>query len=116
HACGTLVKLLAVLGRPPHVEIAFSVVLAALIVEAVRDLMTDHSPHSAVVDGIVSLEVEEGRLENSGRERDLIVRAGIRSVDGRRRESPTGLVSWLADVLCVAGDLECLRPANVFGV
>src|SRR5437868_4799775 len=61
HACGTLVKLLAVLGRPPHVEIAFSVILTALIVETVRDLVTDHRSHSSVVNGIVSLEVEEGR-------------------------------------------------------
>ena len=69
---GTLFKFRAVLGRPPIDLVSFGVVLAALVVETMRNLVADHSTHSAVVDGIVRLKVKERRLKDSGWECDVV--------------------------------------------
>jgi hypothetical protein len=42
HAVGAFVEFLAVFGRPPHFQIAFGVILAAAVVETVRDFVTDN--------------------------------------------------------------------------
>src|SRR5262249_49321416 len=83
NAGGSFLKLCSVLGRPPHIEVAFSIVLAALIVETMRDLMPDDRAHSAVVDRIVSREVKEWRLEDAGRKRNIVIGRRILRIDGR---------------------------------
>src|SRR5437773_10221556 len=87
-ARGPLVKILPVLGRPPRIEIAFGVILAALVVEAVRDLVTDDGSHSAVINGVVRCKIIVWRLQNAGRECDVIARRRILRVDGWRSKSP----------------------------
>ena len=59
---------LASVGGPPVVQVAFGVELAALVVEAVRQLVPDHHADAAVVHGVVHLVVEERRLQDAGRE------------------------------------------------
>ncbi len=49
---------------PPVPEVAVTVVLAALIVEAVADLVPDDCSDAAVIDGIVGFRIEERRLQN----------------------------------------------------
>ena len=71
-AGGALFEILQVLGRPPVVQIALRVILRSLIVEAVRHLMTNHGADSAIIQRVVSLGIEEGRLKNAGREHDFI--------------------------------------------
>ena len=69
-------KRLAVLLGPPVAQRAGGVVARALVVEAVPDLVPDDRADAAVVDGVVGLEVEERRLQDAGREDDLVHRAG----------------------------------------
>src|SRR3712207_7777276 len=53
----------SVLGGPPVAQHAAPVRLAALVVEAVADLMADHAADAAIVDRVVRLRIEEGRLD-----------------------------------------------------
>src|SRR4029079_15493990 len=87
-ARGTLFKLLAVVLCPPRKQISFAVELAAGIVESVGDLMADHTADSAVIDRIVGRRVKERRLQDAGRERDVVVRAVVACVDSWRRKAP----------------------------
>ena len=61
-------------------EVAVAVVLAALVVEAVTDLVADDRADGAVVDRIVRLRVEERRLQDGGRKGDVVL---LRIVLGR---------------------------------
>src|SRR6185369_2979194 len=80
-------------GGPP-------VALAALVVEAVGQLVTDHAADRAVVDRRVGVRVEDRRLQDAGREHDVDQRAVV-GVVGLRGHAP---------VLAVYG------PLGAFGV
>ena len=54
---------------------------APRVVEAVRDLVADDRPDAAVVHGVVRLRVEERRLEDAGREHDLVEQRVVVRVD-----------------------------------
>ena len=71
-ALAARLEVLEVGGRPPVLQVPLQVELRALVVEAVRDLVADDRADGAVVDGVVGLGVEEGRLEDAGREDDLV--------------------------------------------
>jgi hypothetical protein len=57
---GALRVLRGVLGRPPVLEVAVGVGLAALVVEAVRHLVADDRAHAAVVDRVVGVGSKNG--------------------------------------------------------
>ena len=64
--------------------------------------MADHGANRAVVHPVVSIRVEERRLQNAGRKHNLVhVRVVIR-VHGRRRHAPIGAIDRLADLLQIA--------------
>ena len=90
--------VLQVLGRPPVAHVALRVELAALVVEPVRHLVADDGAHRAVVDGVVRLRVEEGRLQDAGGKHDLVHLRVVVRVDRRRRHLPVRLVDGLADL------------------
>ncbi len=71
---GALLEGLLVLGRPPVAQVAVAVRAAALVVEAVADLVADDAADGAVVDRLVRLGIEERRLQDGGREDDLVER------------------------------------------
>ena len=56
----------------PLAQIAFSIKLRALVVEAVGHLVADHGADATEVDGWIGLEIEEWRLQDSGREVDVV--------------------------------------------
>ena len=75
-ARGPLLERRPVLLGPPVPQRAVAVAGRALIVEAVADLVPDHCADAAVVDRIVGVLVEERRLQDGGREDDLVTSAG----------------------------------------
>ena len=75
-ALGAPVEVGAVALGPPVAQVAVAVVLRALVVEAVADLVPDDGADAAVVDGVVGVDVEERRLEDRGREDDLVEARG----------------------------------------
>ena len=63
YALGTgLQKRLGVFVGPPVLQVAFRVILPALIVETVRQFVAHRRADRAVVGGVVRFLVEEGRL------------------------------------------------------
>ena len=71
----TLCKILSVGLSPPvlHVSILSILIEAAtLIIKSVRHLMTYHDADGTIVKGIVGLWIEEGALQNTCGETDLI--------------------------------------------
>ncbi len=52
---------------PPWLQIAIDVELATLIVESVRDFVTDDHSDASVIEGARELRVVERWLQNSGR-------------------------------------------------
>jgi hypothetical protein len=60
--------------------------------------MADHRADRAVVQRIVGLRIEERRLQDGGREHDLVLQRVVVGVDRLRRHAPLGLVGGLADL------------------
>ena len=67
-ATGALVKLLAVLRRPPVAQIALGIELPAFIVKAVGQFVSDGGAGVAVIRSIVCPRIEKGRLQDARRE------------------------------------------------
>ncbi|MBG9885282.1 hypothetical protein ABE10_01500, partial [Bacillus toyonensis] len=103
----------AIVVGPPVLQLALSVVAAALVVEAVADLMADHAPDPAVVRRRVAPGVEERVLEDRGGEHDLVHERVVVGVDHLRRHEPLVAVDGLADLADRAVMLEDRRPAHV---
>ena len=55
----------------------------------------------------------EGRLEDAGREVDVVLQRVVVRVDGRRRHAPLGLVERLADLVHLAMELERVGALRV---
>ena len=67
----------------------------------------------AEVDRVVDRLVEERRLQNAGREVDLVLERVVVRVDRRRRHPPFGPVDRLADLRQLRGGLECVGALRV---
>ena len=91
------IEILAVVRRPPILQHALGVVFAALIVEAVADLMADHRADAAIIHGVVGIGIEEGRLQNRRRKDDLVQRGIVIGVHGLRRHAPFAAVDRLIE-------------------
>ena len=112
-ALDAALELGAVLRLPPVGEVAVAVVLAALVVEAVPDLVPDHRADPAVVRGVVGLGVEERRLQDRGREHDLVHARVVVGVDRLRGHQPLVAVDRLADLGQLLVRLPLARPQHV---
>ena len=66
-ALGALAERLHRHVVPPLLEVAVAVELAALVVEAVRDLVADDDADAAVVERLGELAAVEQRLQDAGR-------------------------------------------------
>ena len=93
-----VVEVLRVFLGPPVVEVAVLVVVATLVVEAVGQLVTDDNTNSAIVSGIVSIELEERRLEDSCGEADFVGCWVVVGVDRLRSHTPLIAVDGLVDL------------------
>src|SRR4029079_16656869 len=113
YAAGALFKSFAVLGGPPVAQISLRIKLAALIVEAVRKLVTDHQADCTEIGGVVGILIKERWLQDSGREYDLIPRRRIVSIHRRRSHPPLVAIEWLADFVDITPCLEFVRPKKI---
>src|SRR5207302_9366581 len=82
NTAGPLLELFAVLGRPPIAEVAFAIELAALVVKAMGQFVANHDADSTEVYRIVFAAVEEGRLQDSGGEVDVVFCCAVVGIDG----------------------------------
>ena len=92
---GPGVEALGILGRPPVLQDPVAVGLAALVVEAVADLVADDAADAAIVHRHVRLRVEEGRLQDGGGEDDLVQGGVVIGIHGLGRHAPFAAVHRL---------------------
>src|SRR5258705_5838674 len=102
HAVSARIEILFVALGPPVFQVAQRVKLAARIVVAMGDFMTDDCADRSVVEGIIGVRIEEGRLQNSRRKRDIVVEGVVTGVDSWRSHPPLLPVNWLIDLVEVA--------------
>ena len=73
---------------PPLMQVTVFVVLATLIVERMRQFVPHHNAHCAVVQRLRIMNIVEWRLQDAGREDDLVFRWRIVGVHRWRRHLP----------------------------
>ena len=113
---GFLLELRLIRRRPPVGHVAVRVKEAALVVEAMGHLMADHDTDAAVIDGVIRIGVEERRLQDGGREADLIGRRVIVGIDRLRRHAPFGLVRRLAEFGHIVGHIPGAGTAQILKI
>src|SRR5581483_1950904 len=97
-----LFEALGVFRRPPIAQISLRIIFASLIVEAMRQLMSNYHADAAKIGRIIRILVEERRLQNSCWKYNLIPRRRIVGVDRRWRHAPFVRVRWFADLIDIA--------------
>ena len=102
-----------VLLREPVTQVAGSIKLAALIVKAVADLMSDDRANAAVVDRVVGLRIEERGLQNRSRKHDLVHLRIVIGVDRLRRHLPLAPIDGLAELADFVAIIEARRAHDV---
>ena len=110
---GALLERRLVGIRPPVGIVALGVELAALVVEAVHDFMADDRANAAVVQRRIGIHVEEGRLQDGGREHDLVLERVVVRVDRLRGHAPLLAIHRLADLGHLVGIFEGRRRHHV---
>ena len=96
HHLGSSIKVLLICLRPPIDEVTIFIKLATLIIESMCHLMTNNNTDCAVVEGIISLHIEERILENTGGETDLIAGRIVICIHRLWRHVPFGFVHRFA--------------------
>ena len=96
-ALGALLKLLTVLLGPPIVQIAVTIELTSLVVEAVRQFVANHSADGAEIHGVVARSAVERRLQDPGREVDIVFERIVICIDGWGRHAPLRAVNRFTD-------------------
>src|SRR3989344_4048172 len=66
------IKTFLVFSSPPIFIVAVAVKECALVIKTVRHFVADDDTDCAVIDSVVTFVIEEGVLEDSGREDDFI--------------------------------------------
>src|SRR5579862_1497352 len=115
-ALAASLKVFEVRGRPPILQVAMTIEFRALVVEAVSHFMADDRAYAAVVDGVISVEIEEGGLEDPSGEYDFVQGRIVVGVDGRRSHVPFVTVNGLADLGDVARKLERIATKDIFHI
>ncbi len=110
---GAFLETGGVLRRPPVAQHPVAVGLAALVVEAVGDLVADDRADAAIVDGRVRVRIEEGRLQDGGREDDLVARRVVVGVHRLGRHAPFQRIDGLADLAALVIPFEGGRAFDV---
>ena len=105
-AIDALLKFLAVLRRPPVAEVALRIVLAPLVVEAMREFMPDHHPDAAIVHGVIHQGAVKRRLQNARGKVDIVHRRTVIGIDRRRSHAPILAVRGPVDLLVQTLHLE----------
>ena len=113
---GLCLELGRILFCPPGRHVAVLVEEASLVVESVRHLMSDNDSDRSVVDRVVSIRIEERRLEDSCREADLVGGRVVICVDGLRRHAPLSLVGRLAELGEIVGHVPLARSPEILEI
>ena len=102
---GALVETFGISGCPPIAHVALVIILATLIVETMRHLVTNDHTDGTIIKGFVGLGIEEWILQNACREANLVGRGVVISVHRLRCHAPLisvyGLSGFLGNLFVV---------------
>ncbi len=84
--------------------------LAAFVVEAVRQFVSNGGAGVAVIGRIVGFRIEQRRLQDAGGEIDVVDLRIVVGVDSGRRHVPFAAVHGLADLRDLTVEFKCARP------
>src|ERR1043166_3296013 len=96
NALGFLIESFLVGVGPPVGQITGGIKLASLVVETMGHLVADYGSHAAIVEGVVSLCIEERWLHDASRKNYFVDLRVVIGVDSRRRHAPLRLINRLA--------------------
>ena len=102
-----------ILVLPPVVQVAVLIIVTALVVEAMGHLMSNDNTDSTIVESIVGIHVEEGFLQNTCREANLVGGGVIVSVNRLGSHAPLGLVDRLVNLGNHVGNVELIAPDHI---
>ena len=111
---GLIEKFLIGFGRPPVTNLPGLVEFAALIIESMTHLVTDHRANRAVVHGRVSIRIEEWRLQDRRGECDLVHERVVVRIHLLRVHAPLGSIDRLIEPGDSSIPVELATVANVF--
>src|SRR3989344_951669 len=112
HFCLAL-KALTIFRSPPFAEISFIVIFGAVVIKAVRYLVPDDSTNGAVIDTRIKIWPEVGRLEDGGREGDLVCSRIIVGVYCLRIHMPFAAVHRLLKLAHITSLFISRTPQNI---
>src|SRR5690606_36973533 len=99
---GSFLEIFQILFLPPVLQIAIRIIPAALIIKTVGNLVADHCAYAAIIHSSICLVVVKRRLQNPGRENNLVPSRIIVSIDRLRGHKPLILINGfpqLADIV-----------------
>ena len=91
----TFLELLSIFFSPPVFQVTVLVILTTLVIKSVSHLMTNHYADGTIVEGIISLHIEEGILQNTSREANLVGCWVVVCIHSLRSHQPLGAIYWL---------------------
>jgi len=99
--------------RPPVPQVPPAIVLAAFIIEAVRELVADGAAGVAIVGRSVHLGIVKRRQKNAGGKVDVIELRVVIGIDGRRRHVPLAAIHGPADFRGLAPRFKLHRASHI---
>ena len=89
-------KVFSITFLPPVVHVSILVVATALVIKAVRHLMTDYDTDSAIVEGVVSRWVKERNLQYTSRKANFVSGWVIVGIDRLWSHVPVVTIHWFS--------------------
>src|SRR5205807_5042370 len=109
HTLRSGIKFFFILLGPPVAQVALGIELAALVVEAVSQFMSDYGANPTEVQSIISTVIVERRLENSRWKGDVVELRVVTSIHGHGWVRPVVFVDRLANLVQLALKFELIR-------
>ena len=81
-AVRVLMELPQCLAAPPGLQVSVSVVFPPVVIEGMRQLVTNGEPDSSIVEDVRAVSIVKWILEDSQGDDDLVHDCGVVSVDG----------------------------------
>ena len=81
-AVRVLIELLECLAAPPGLQVSIPIVFPPVVIEGVRQLVTNGEPDSSVVKDVRTISIVKWILEDSERNDDLVHDCSVVSIDG----------------------------------
>ena len=98
-----------ILLGPPITQIAVGIELAALVVKAMGEFVTDNRANTAKVEGHIGVSAIERRLQDAGGKIDVVLQRAVVGIHGGRSHAELSSIHRFADFIQVAVNFDIPR-------